>query len=153
MSSSLLYSTSDPRQYIHSPIDDLFSFFYVGQWAAVHNDEYPTNSQNVHSLRRQLDGTLQSRESATSDIASLTRSDIYTPFIAQSAPILREWKSSLEELKRVWAMVELQAREEKLTGTEASDFFVPQFHKFSLRGVVLYLRLLAKIQDKLEGRM
>jgi hypothetical protein len=38
MSPGLLRSVRLSRPYLHSPADDLESFYYIMQWAAVHND-------------------------------------------------------------------------------------------------------------------
>lgn len=164
MTKSMLYSMTNRKPYIQSPIDDLFSFFYVGQWAVVYNAE--TDSRKLQDLRRQLQvprsqhyafdshfyDYIRARDEATSDIAS-GYTGTYSPFLKPSVHILREWMPPLVQLERAWATVELQAQAEGLTGKEANYFFVPHFYKFALRGVVLYLRLLLKHRDELQVQM
>jgi len=43
MSDDILTASDDNHEYLQSPVDDLFSFYYTMQWAAVfHNQEFAT---------------------------------------------------------------------------------------------------------------
>lgn len=151
MSPELLSSES----YLQSPMDDLSSFYYVGQWAAAYNNEFGKNGSKIHELRALLPAGRESREAATSSISKIVETDtsLYTPFLTRSAPFLRKWNSSLLKLRHTWTVIESQALAEGLTGQGAHDFFVPQFHQFALRGVLLYLRLLVEFRDELQKPM
>ncbi|KAJ3930271.1 MAG: hypothetical protein NXY57DRAFT_921799, partial [Lentinula lateritia] len=60
MSDRLRRSLRLPRAYVQSTVDDLASFYYVGQWAAVFNPSH--QSDLLEELRNDIAGSLASRE-------------------------------------------------------------------------------------------
>lgn len=65
--------------------------------------------------------------------------------------MLRVWHLSLDQLKRALDIMETQAN--GLPPKKVGDLLVPQFHRFALAGVVLYLRLLVAFRDELQKSM
>ncbi|KAF7325752.1 Pkinase-fungal domain-containing protein [Mycena kentingensis (nom. inval.)] len=98
MSLALQLSVDDPNGYFHSPVDDLNSVFYGGQWAAVYNPA--NNGSQVPWLRRQL--AMSMRELATNTIAMMSPCEEleYGRFMVTSAELLQDWKGKLQALGR-----------------------------------------------------
>ncbi|KAJ3730916.1 hypothetical protein DFJ43DRAFT_1027594, partial [Lentinula guzmanii] len=101
MSSALL----DPlnKNYVHSPVDDYYSLYFVTQWACAFRD--PNKElQHIQQLRMRLAGGLDSRDAATSTTITGTKlkAEEYGAFLVQAQPFLRKWYGSLQSLDNEW---------------------------------------------------
>ena len=110
MSVNLVQSAEQHFPYVQSPVDDLWSFFYVFIWAVLLNKHNPPNTH----LRDSASSTLGEREGLVS-----TLTDPSTPFTyvlrgqplnavtTQVLPVLRSWHQSLRALQvkaSIWAL-------------------------------------------------
>ncbi|KAJ8503339.1 hypothetical protein ONZ45_g10942 [Pleurotus djamor] len=138
MSKPLLDSIEFSEFYLQSPVDDLCSFYYVGQWAALFNqgaeDQNRTLSPRFLKLRNSVDGSAEARTSATADVGK--------------SPLGGILKHTLRSLL-VDNWIEAKAPGQDLVGAEAHQFYMPLFFKFAYRGVKEYLEILKEGRDEL----
>ncbi|KAF8830791.1 hypothetical protein HHX47_DHR2001127 [Lentinula edodes] len=146
MSDKLRESLYLPRTYIQSTVDDLASFYYVGQWAAVFNPSH--QSDMLEQLRNHVAGPLAWRSFATSRIINLSpktpshRQD-YGLFLQCCQPILKEWHDSIDSLDRRFVEVtdELTAH---FDGKIDSNTYRSLFLSFSYHGVADFAQILER---------
>jgi hypothetical protein len=142
MSDQLLDAAILDKPYLQSPVDDLISFYYVAQWAAVNNTRDfpdPTAVSDELRLLRQRLGSSSERERGTSMITSgVIRPALYGKFLADCRPILQEWRQKLVTLTNDWA----EAIESVAPDVEDQyKTYYPLFCEFTDRGVLEVLEL------------
>ena len=146
MSRRLLRTLRDSKPYLHSPVDDLESFYYTAQWAAAFNDganggRY--NGSGIQQFRDMIAG--QGRNDATDmvrDELRVTRTTEveYGPFFAHSLSLLTPWFLKRVELCLDW--IHFVDRVEELDSDEREAFLRLGFLIHGYRGVAEYLELL-----------
>lgn len=119
MSVALLEANQYGTQYLQSPIDDLWSFYYVAQWAAVFNNTYFPDSTPIPPglarLRHLLSSYLDNRNSVTFTIMSHDKDDNqYGQMLKDCSGILREWHNELQNLAAAWKVKVKEAKIEAL---------------------------------------
>ena len=142
MSDGLLKAAKHCREYLQSPVDDLYSFYHTLQWAAVfHNQEFDDKNIPVppylKGLRENLLGN--SRSSTTREITALLplRPHKYGSVLANCQPMLRAWDLELQRLQVDWMDCELE-----LEGQETkSEIYIALFTTFAVRGVAALAEL------------
>ncbi|KAJ8455578.1 hypothetical protein ONZ45_g18901 [Pleurotus djamor] len=140
MSQSLLDSIEFYELYLQSPVDDLCSFYYVGQWAALFNhgaeDQNQTLSPRFLDLRNSVDGSAAARTHATMKVGKIPTGSLgqYPPFLPTL--LVQNW-------------IEATAPGQDLVGGEAHKFYMPLFFQFAYRGVKEYLEILKEGRDEL----
>ncbi|KAJ3810046.1 hypothetical protein F5876DRAFT_42624 [Lentinula aff. lateritia] len=147
MSVTLRESLYSPMTYVQSTVDDLASFYYVGQWAAVFNPSH--QSDMLEELRNRIAGSLASREFATSRIVNRLDPDLsshrqkYGLFLQCCQPILKEWYDSIGSLDRRFLRVteELTAHSD---GKIDSNTYRSLFLSFSYHGVADFAQILER---------
>jgi hypothetical protein len=143
MSRDLHKAQTQNQSYLQSPVDDLWSFFYVGQWAAAFNNESldPSGLPDLLVLRNKLAGSVDTRKSATTDVAEQweLQPSVYGPFFAKSHALLRVWRTKLVELSN-W--------ERRYLETGNSHHW-QHFKDSAKRSVMDYLHLLQANYDSL----
>jgi hypothetical protein len=142
MSRDLLNALLEDEPYLQTPVDDLWSFYYVGQWAATYNT-MSLDTKKLLRLREDLTGNLKDRGDATTTVTDprgLQASD-YGTFLANSHSVLVAWHSRLNDLSLAWYKdtVNLQPAPE-----DRYNAYYPLFKDYTQRGVLEYLRLLVK---------
>ena len=140
MSDDLQETLRSPHDYLHSPVDDLFSFYYTTQWAVAFNDgasggRYQGNE--IERFREMITGELRSL--ATSNVRDSARAK-YGPFFNQSLALLSPWIAKLFGLQRDWDSVMDEA--EGLKGVERGEYLGQKFLIYGYRGVEEYFKLL-----------
>ncbi|KAJ3743976.1 hypothetical protein DFH05DRAFT_1398676, partial [Lentinula detonsa] len=136
MSSALL----DPlnKNYVHSPVDDYYSLYFLTQWACVFRDlspeDKPKEPQHIQRLRMRLAGGLDSRDAATSTTITGTKlkAEEYGTFLVQAQPFLRKWYGSLQSLDNEWREMNASERYNAKTFRDIAD-----------RGYLSFLRVVA----------
>ena len=124
--------------YLHSPVDDLESFFWVAVWSVFFNkDDAGDPSDEERSIRDDLIGCHK-------DIAMNTYSglvfDATTSNIAQRFhTVLYDWWKKVWDRNITWANKVLH-RAPKDAGQE---YYLPHFHRFALEGVADVLEVLS----------
>ena len=151
MSDDILTASQYSRDYLQSPVDDLFSFYYTMQWAVVfHNQEFATKGipRGLKKLREKLLGTQDNRLVTTIEITSPSslRPHEYGSFVARFQPLLRAWYWELQGLKANWkdCLYELEGQETN------AEIYIPLFSTFALRGVVSLAELVYKYTKDMD---
>ncbi|KAF7325742.1 hypothetical protein MKEN_00424600 [Mycena kentingensis (nom. inval.)] len=134
---------------IHSPIDDLFSFYYTTQWAAAfHGNVVPSDLQ---SLRSDLAGGRGQRARGTETIRELVSTAglraQYGRFLVLLAPILKLWNAKLVELQGEWRVAQEELDNSVLHGKEIREMQTIPFLAFGYRGIAEFAELI-----KSEGK-
>jgi hypothetical protein len=141
----MLTAAEHRRDYLQSPVDDLFSFYYTLQWAAVFHDGEFDGKDIPFELklsREKLLGTQDNRSFATTEITtppSLTPLE-YGSVLTQCQPVLRAWYLELQGLKLGWKKChyELRGQETK------AEIYISLFSTFALRGVAALAEIVHK---------
>jgi hypothetical protein len=148
MSDGLLDAIRLDECYLQTPIDDLWSFYYVVQWAAVFNNvQYSTSTPPVRllDLRHDISGSQKERGFGTRTITGSALSENeYGRFLTDCCPILCEWDSRLRQLTNDWKKVEIGDS----TSGDMFEVYYPCFRDFTMRGV---LELLELVQQHFPG--
>ncbi|KAJ3864211.1 hypothetical protein EV359DRAFT_64216 [Lentinula novae-zelandiae] len=147
MSYGLRKSLRSPKTYVQSAVDNLSSFYYVGQWAAVFNPSH--RSDMLKDLRSCIAGPSTWRESATyritSQISPKLSSDRrdYGLFLQCCQPMLAEWQNSIISLTHQFLLVteELTAHSD---GKIDSDTHRSLFLSFAYCGVADFAQILER---------
>jgi hypothetical protein len=128
--------------YLQSPVDDLLSYYYTLQWAAVFHDREFAATDVPHGLeilREQLLGPQVERLFATIKITapSSIRPYEFDSVVTQCRPVLRAWNSELQVLRDDWEKCQY-----KLEGQETkAEIYIPLFLTFAVRGVATLAEL------------
>jgi hypothetical protein len=152
MSSGLLRSVRLSEPYLHSPVDDLESFYYTTQWAAVHNEDPSTgrnNTDGLETLRAALSGSADNRFQATLWVHRIrpnNQEDVrkFGAFLPRLQPVLKEWYPSVLMLIKSWRTVK-----DVFDGTSASRYYIRHALVFAYQGVADYLKIVHKHRESL----
>ncbi|KAJ3915809.1 hypothetical protein F5877DRAFT_81494 [Lentinula edodes] len=147
MSYGLRKSLRSPKTYVRSAVDDLSSFYYVGQWAAVFNPSH--RSDMLKDLRSCIAGPSTWRESATFRITSRLSPKLssdrrdYGLFLQCCQPMLAEWQNSIISLTHQFLQVteELTAHSD---GKTDPDTHRSLFLSFAYHGVADFAQILER---------
>ena len=145
MSDGILTAVEDGRDYLQSPVDDLYSFYYTMRWAAVFHDREFADKDipyGLQKLREKLLGTQMDRSTEITDDPSLLRPREYGLFVAKCQPLLRAWHSELRFLRVDWKVSQFELEEQE-TNAEP-EIYIPMFLTFALRGVAILAELVHK---------
>jgi hypothetical protein len=103
MSEGLLKAARLNIPYFQSPIDDLWSFYYVAQWADVFNNANLSDNNCIPTLlmnlRELIAGSHGDRVVRTGEVTDpgLDRTE-YGSFLADCCSILHDWEWKLRSL-------------------------------------------------------
>ena len=139
------------NNYLQSPVDDLFSFYYTMQWAIVfHDREFSTKDvpSKLKKLRQHLLGNQYERLFTTTQFTSGSplRPREYGSVVAKCQPLLRAWNSELEALRVDWinCQYELEGQEIK------AEIYIPLFLTLAVRGVATLVELVYKYTKDMD---
>lgn len=139
MSEDLLESVRLNKPYLQSPIDDLWSVFWVAQWAAVFNapkglTEQPGSPELLLDLQKVLlKGDHMQRAFCARRLKRVKKSTEYGEFLVKCAPVLTEWHEQMELLTEEWDKV--------VTAQPASSDLPSLFIQYCDQGVVHLITL------------
>ena len=151
MSDDILTAVECHDDYLQSPVDYLFSFYYTMQWAAVfHNQELSTKEvpSKLKLLRDKLSGTQDSRSFVTSKIIALPplEPDKYGSYLVNCQPMLRAWYSELQVLLADWNKCRLELRRRETN----AEIYISIFLTFAVRGVATLAELVHKYTKDMD---
>ncbi|KAJ3983677.1 hypothetical protein F5890DRAFT_1566305 [Lentinula detonsa] len=134
MSSALL----DPlnKNYVHSPVDDYYSFYFLTQWAcafrALSPEDKPKEPQRIQQLQSRLMGGLHTRSTATTTIIAGQpfQAEQYGAFLVQARPFLKKWNEKLSSLGDEWYQIDASKR-----------YSADSFRHIAERGLLYFLRV------------
>ena len=154
MSLGLLGTLQVKRSYLHSPVDDLQSFYFTAQWAVAFNDGA---SGGIHDgaeikwFREMIVGENRSR--ATFSVQNVLRPDTadiaeYGPFFVHSLAVLSPWLAKLGAMVRDWNHVMIRA---KGLGEGMEKYLAQNFLISGYRGVGEYFELVHEHRESLQA--
>ena len=153
MSDDSLIASKYRRDYLQSPVDDLYSFYYTMQWAAVfHNQEFAAKEKDIpfelKILRENLLGTQSDRSFVTTEIVdpSRLRPRECGSVVSNCQPVLRAWYMELRGLRDDWkdCLYELEGQETK------AEIYKHLFSTFAVRGVATLAELVHKYTKDMD---
>ena len=128
--------------HLHSPVDDLESFFWVAVWSVFFNKD-DTGPKSAEEKGIQDDLAHGHKDSAMGSLSTFSDPRTHNMAIRVFRSILRDWWRKVRDSPGVW-------NENVIEGTPegaGKEYFLPHFHQFALRGVVDVLELLEKYKD------
>ena len=133
--------------YLQSPVDDLWSFYYVAQWAAAYNG-FQQGGDILRGLRRFRDdirGSLKDREFATLNVidSKIKRASEYGTFLSECGSLLKKWRGKLVELELGWVKAFDNLKRAQVEGHLYAMYY-PHFRKLTDKGVLDLLELIAE---------
>jgi hypothetical protein len=145
MSDDMLIAAEHRRDYLQSPVDDLYSFYYTLQWAAVFHDGEFDGKNIPFELKLSRENLLGSQMHRLFTTTRITAPSSLTPLaygsvVTQCQPVLRAWYLELQGLNENWEECKL-----KLRGQETkADIYIALFSTFALRGVAALAEIVHK---------
>jgi hypothetical protein len=154
MSSGLLRSLRVSEPYLHSPVDDLESWYFTMQWAAVYNGGFhpeKNETDDIEALRDRLSDSADKRFQATLSIHKIrpdNQEDVkeFGAFLAKLQPVFKEWYPSILALIKSWRTVKDGVDE----ADDVSRYYIRHALVFAYRGVSDYLKIVHKYRDSLS---
>ena len=132
MSQNLVDVLWSSKSCLHSPVDDLESFYYTAQWAAAFNDGASGKKYDgggIREFREKISG--DKRLSAFREVQTRysgfweRKEQEYGAFFASSAALLRPWLGKLDALISDWSRVVDQV--EDLEDTKMKEHLTDNF--------------------------
>ncbi|KAJ7122880.1 hypothetical protein C8R44DRAFT_876076 [Mycena epipterygia] len=137
--------------YIHSPLDDLESFFWLAFWAVIFNKQNKTRSvDEVHWQQFLKRGGYGAKAAAANllrdpDVSDPNYSSISNEFI----PLLQSLYKIQDDLRASWRAEMRKAK--TIPETQLTKFYLYHFHLYALLGVRDILFVVAKNCDELKS--
>jgi hypothetical protein len=156
MSPGLVNTLQDPQPYLHSPVDDLESFYYTAQWATAFNDGATGSKHDgkrINNFRSLITSTHRDRVilMVERELATLTIQEEkeYGPFFASSVTLLSPWVKTLSSLRSDWKVLMKQV--ELLNDEDREKRLGLEFLIYGYRGVKEYFELIYEHRASLQG--
>ncbi|KAH8087188.1 hypothetical protein BXZ70DRAFT_1011659 [Cristinia sonorae] len=150
MSAPALDAIRDQSDYLQTPVDDIASLYWVGQWSVLFNEHSQGDSTKEKSMRSDA---ISYRAKVPQDIQSLN--DRQTQLLSTSTicqdwvPILSDWYQSVAKLESIWARTYDSLVMSRHGRNE--DILRPLFNRFALRGVAEMLEVMTSHRPRLES--
>ena len=136
-------------------MDDLESFYFTTQWAAMHNRssgiaKIETDDLRALPVRAELSISADSRFRATLRIHRIRPNNqedirIFGSFLPKLQPVLKEWYPTILALIKSWRTVK-----DGFDGTDVSRYYIRHALVFAYRGVADYLKIVHKHRESLK---
>ena len=126
-------------EYLHSPIDDLESFFWVALWSVVFHVKAKPKLDPEWELRKALLRNDKDRAMRLF-VDELHGNEGCDDVMLRFQGVIHDWWKKLWGQRREWRL-EVMARHPPNAG---SEYYLPHFHRFALRGVLDVLEVLDK---------
>lgn len=154
MSINLRSSLRGAKPHLHSPVDDLHSFYHTAQWAAAFNDGASGkrhSGDEIREFRDMIADRRDRREKAVYMVRDILRpesAEEYGPFFAQSLALLSPWWAKLAPMASNWRLE--MRRADALEGEDKKKRLGLKFLVFAYRGVGEYFRLVHEHRESLQ---
>jgi len=141
--------TMDP--YLHSPVDDLFSFGYTVQWAAAFNDGASGRKHDGTKIQRFREMIADDRRGDAVMLLGRLAPSLaeHGPFFVQSLVLLVPWWTKLSALARDWSFA--MEHTDALKGKDKEERLRLNFLTFGYRGVGEYFELVHEHRASLQA--
>ncbi|KAF9788657.1 hypothetical protein BJ322DRAFT_1050312 [Thelephora terrestris] len=125
-----------PGDYLHSPVDDLESFFWVALWSVVFNEKSGKKWDVEGRVREALIYT--NKRLAIDRFLWLEIEERRNQVTQRFQAFIEDWWEKVELLHKQWRKEVLVKRPRDAD----AKYYLPHFHRFALRGVVNVLEVL-----------
>ena len=153
MSQNLVDVLWSSKSCLHSPVDDLESFYYTAQWAAAFNDGASGKKYDggwIREFREKISG--DKRLSAFREVQTrypeTWEEEEYGAFFANSVALLHPWLKKLDILTADWLRLMMQGK--KLEDTKMKEHLTDSFLVYGYRGVAEYFELIHEHRASLK---
>ena len=127
------------RNYLHSPVDDLESCFWVSVWSVFFNkDEVNEKHRSVQEIDIQDSLDKSNKDSAMFSISELSPHGNHSNITRRFQLALDDWWMRVRDRYMVWRR-EVLNNAPKNAGKE---YYLPYFHRYALEGVLDVLQVL-----------
>jgi len=134
------------KGYLHSPVDDLESFFWVAVWSVFFNKDHKGAYSDVE--KDIMDHLTQGDKDRAMNQYSGLVCDATTSNIGRHLQaVMYAWWKKVRDRNVTWSM-EVLTRAPENAGR---DYYLPHFHRFALEGVADILEVLSHHWDKEIG--
>ncbi|KAJ7349317.1 hypothetical protein DFH08DRAFT_959475 [Mycena albidolilacea] len=145
MSLALHRAMGHDEPYIHSPVDDIQSFFWLAVWAVLFNSRPHTRSRSEFIWGQNLrSGVRAVKSDFVNELMTTVRSlRGRGPIGTQVFPLLQDWWRRQRDLAEEWQR-NVVAEAAKIPEHEVDNircFYLHHFHLYALRGVKEFLDL------------
>ena len=140
-----LYAATEGH--LHSPVDDLESFFWVAVWSVFFNKD-DTGPKSATEEGIQDDLAQGHKDRAMGRLSALSDPKTRDKAVRVFRPILSDWWEKVRLPHKVWNEKVIDRTPEGA----GKEYFLPHFHQFALQGVVDVLELLEKYKDSQINR-
>ena len=134
------------RGYLHSPVDDLESFFWVAVWSVFFNKDHTKaySDEEKDIMEHLVDGQ---KDRAMNKYSELVCDATTSNIGRHSQAVLDDWWMKVQNRNRKWSREVLRGAPKNAGG----DYYLPHFHRFTLEGVADVLEVLSHHWDKEIG--
>lgn len=134
---------------MHSPVDDLESFFWVVIWSVFFNKDHANGKAYSDEEKDIMDRLARGDKGRAVDNYSRLLCDATTSNIGQLfQPILEDWWIKVRDRDLRWSKEVLRGAPKNA----GRDYYLPHFHHFALEGVADALEVLLNHWDKEIGQ-
>ncbi|KAJ7603977.1 hypothetical protein DFH06DRAFT_1255604 [Mycena polygramma] len=139
------------RDYLHSPVDDIESFFWLAFWAILfHGHHQQRTEDDIFWQEMIAKGDYLSKCVLIGELRiAPSRPSDYSSFTAGFLPLLKKWSLIQDALSLDWIAVP-KCRPQDQDKFQRAQYNLYHFHLFALRGARDVLLLLAEHYNKLD---
>ena len=151
MSDDILIAAEYCRDYLQSPVDDLYSFYYSMQWAAAFHDQELGAKDIPFELKTFRDDLLGDRKDRLFATFQITGPSSLSPLeygsvLTQCHPVLRAWYWKLQGIRDDWKKNQSKVQEQE----KNTEIYIPLFSAFALRGVATLAELVYEYTKEMD---
>ncbi|KAJ7224247.1 hypothetical protein GGX14DRAFT_649174 [Mycena pura] len=153
MSLALHRAMDQDKPYIHSPIDDIQSFFWLAVWAVLFNSRPQRRSQSELIWGQNLRSGDRGGKTDFVDALTLEAKQGHSPIGNELFPFLQDWWERQRKLAMDWHG-NVVAEAAKIPEHEVDNirsFYLHHFHLYALRGVKEFLDLVVRDRETLKA--
>jgi len=133
---------------LHSPVDDLESFFWVAIWSVFFNKDHAKGKAYSDEEKDIMDHLARGDKGRAIDKYSELVCDDTTSDIGRHLQaVLDDWWTKVRDTNREWSKEVLRGAPKNA----GRDYYLPHFHCFALEGVADALEVLLKHWEKEIG--
>ena len=135
-----------PGDYLHSPVDDIESFFWVVVWSVFFN-KVDKGAKSIEEQTIQEDLSENHKGDAMEVLLDLHHRGNHSSITLCFLSVLLEWWMKVRDRHRVWVRDVVVDAPDNAGG----EYYLPYFHRFALEGVVEVLEVLKMDWKELDS--
>jgi len=137
---------SAKKLHLHSPVDDLESFFWVAVWSVFFNKDHKEDrSDEEKSIMELLAGCR--KDDAMREYSTLVPNNTTSDIVQHLQAVLYDWWMKVRDRDVTWTNEVVRGAPEEA----GEEYYLPRFHRFALEGVADVLEVLLTHWDNEAG--